>query len=92
MTNITISVSEDFKKKMDKFPELNWSAVARKAIGEKMELLEKMDKLLENSKFTEKDALEMGRKVRQGISKRFLELSEPQNHRKSALSKSNLKS
>ena len=76
MATVTISVSDELKKKMEKFGELNWSAVARKAFEQRIALLEKMDKLLENSKFTEEDAIEMGRKVRRGISRRLREAAK----------------
>ncbi len=73
MVSITLAVPQELKSEMDKHPEMNWSEVARQAIREKIELFKRMDKLVENSKFTEKDAIELGRKVRRGIGKRILE-------------------
>ena len=32
MVNITLAMPEDLKKEMDKFPEINWSALVREAI------------------------------------------------------------
>jgi hypothetical protein len=72
MTSLTLSVSEELRVKMAKFPEINWSEVARQSIIQKLCLLEKMDKLLKNSKLTEKDAILLGRKVNRGIAKRLL--------------------
>ncbi len=68
------SIPPELKVDMDKHPELNWSEAARKAIRDKLELLKKMDKLLENSTMTEKDAIELGRKVNKGLAKRYKEL------------------
>lgn len=63
MVSITLSVPEDLKLDMDKFPELNWSAVARKAIRRKLVMLEKFKEFTKDSEFTEDDALTLGRKV-----------------------------
>ena len=71
MPNITLAVPEELKKKMDEFPEINWSEVARKSIRERVELLEKMNKMLSKSKLTERDALELGRKVNRAAAKRY---------------------
>ncbi len=75
MTSLTLSVSKELKKMMDEHPEINWSEVARQSIIQKLTLLAKMDKLLEKSRLTEKDAIEIGRKVNAGIAKR-MNLSE----------------
>ena len=71
MTSLTLSVSKELKKMMDKYPEINWSEVARQSIMQKLVFLSKMDRLLKNSKLTEKDAIEIGRKVNKGITKRM---------------------
>ena len=56
---------------MEKLPKTNGSEVARQSIMQKLSLLEKMDRLLKNSKLTERDAIEIGRKVNRGIAKRM---------------------
>ena len=69
MPNITLSVTEELKRKMDSMPELNWSESVREFLSEKVKraaLLKKLDKLLENSELTEEDALELGRKIKKG--------------------------
>lgn len=67
MTSLTLSVSKELKKMMDKHPEINWSEVARQSIIQKLTILAKMDRLLKGSKLTEKDTIEIGRKVNKGI-------------------------
>jgi hypothetical protein len=62
MTSLTLSVSEELRKKMDEHPEINWSEVARQAIILKITLLEKMNKLLKNSKLTKKIQLKLEEK------------------------------
>ncbi len=71
MSNITVSVPNEIKEKMGLFPETNWSAVARKAIIERINLLQKMDKRLSKSKLSEEDTIALGRKVKSSVSKKF---------------------
>ncbi len=71
MVSITLSVSEELKVEMDQHPEMNWSEVARQAIREKMIILKKMDLLLSKSKLTEKDAIEIGKKINKAVAKRY---------------------
>ncbi|MBI2584185.1 MAG: hypothetical protein HYW25_05940 [Candidatus Aenigmarchaeota archaeon] len=74
MVSITLSVPEELKEEMDRHPELNWSEVARQAIRERVILLKKMDRLLAESKLTEEDAIELGRKVNKALAKRYKEM------------------
>ena len=71
MTNITLAVSEDLKKRMERFPEINWSEVARASITKRVVLLEEMGQLLKDSEMTEEDAIRLGRKVNKVIAKRL---------------------
>ena len=73
MVSITLAVPKEMKNEMEKFPEINWSAVAREAIKNKILLLEKFREFTAESKFTEKDALELGRKVNKSLAKRYME-------------------
>ena len=70
MPNVTVTVPKELKKDMETLEEVNWSAVARKAFAEKIALLRKMDKLLENSALTEEDAVKIGRKVNAAMWKK----------------------
>ena len=70
MTNMTLSIPEDLHKIMQKYREIKWSEVAREALWTKANKLELMDKLLTNSKLTEEDVLEIGRKVNAGIARK----------------------
>lgn len=70
MTNMTLAVPEDLYKIMQKHKVIKWSEVARQAIWEKARKLELMDKLLAKSTMTEKDAEEIGHKIKHGIAKR----------------------
>ncbi len=70
MTNMTFAVHEELMSIMKRQKEIKWSEVARQALVEKAEELELMDKLVSNSKLTEKDAMEIGMKIKAGIAKR----------------------
>ena len=70
MVSMTLSVPEELKTEMDKFPEINWSAVARGAIKRRIEMLQKFREFTKDSTFTEEDALELGRKVNRAAAKR----------------------
>lgn len=70
MVNITLSVPEELKKKMEIFVEMNWSAVARKAFEEKISDLEFIREFKSRSHFTEEDAIKLGRELNKNLSKR----------------------
>lgn len=68
MPNITLSVPEDLKKKLDSMPEINWSESVREFLtrrAARLLLLKRIDKLLENSEFTEEDAERLGELAKQ---------------------------
>ncbi len=65
MVNITLAVSTEMKSDMDQFPEMNWSEIARAAIKERLEMMEKFRKFTEKSALTEEDALNLGRELKQ---------------------------
>ena len=72
MGNITLSVPDNIHKQMKHFSEVRWSEVARKAILEKIELLQLAEKLANKSKLTEEDVKTFNKKVKSSATKRFL--------------------
>ncbi len=70
MANLTLAVSKELREKMKKFPEINWSEVARKAIAEKTQILEKMDRIFSKSRLTAEEALQIGREINKRVWKR----------------------
>ncbi len=69
MVNMTISMDVELKKLLDKYPEMNWSEVARQAWRQKAEQLELLNRLTANSKATEKDVMEISRKINKDIAR-----------------------
>jgi hypothetical protein len=72
MVSLTLAVPEDMKKQMDKYSEINWSAVARNAIMKRLDWLAEMDKLTAKSELTDEDTIRLGRKVNKAVAKRYL--------------------
>ena len=76
MASIMASLPNEVKADIEHFSWVNWSEVAREAFIVKikrLEALEKFEKLLDKSKFTEKDALELSRKVKEERLKQLKE-------------------
>lgn len=67
MPTLTLAIPKDLKKEMDSMPELNWSEIARKAIREKTAEYKLFKLIVSKSKLSEKDALELGSKVNEGL-------------------------
>ena len=73
MSNITLSVPAELKHKMDEFKDVNWSELTRRFITDKVErlsVLHKLDKMLENSTLTEEDCLRLGNELKERVWKR----------------------
>ena len=75
MTTLTLAVPDEIKKKMDAFPEMNWSEVARQAFIQKIEDMEFLRKFKEKSKLTETDALRLGREVSKEVSNKLRKMA-----------------
>ncbi len=71
MSVITLSVPEELKKEMNEFVDINWSAVARVAIKGKLSQLKLLKLISSKSKLTDKDALELGKKINKSLHERF---------------------
>ena len=70
MASLTLAVPEELKQKMTSFRYINWSEVARAAILHKLQILDKMDKLLSNSTLAEEDIIKYGRAINKRIWKK----------------------
>ena len=72
MVNITLSIPDEMKREMEKFPEMNWSVIARVAIKHRIMLLKKFKEFSKESTLTEDDAIRLGREVNKAVSKKYL--------------------
>ncbi len=71
MTTMTLAVADEMKQKMNTFPEINWSEVARQAFSQKLDDLDFLQKFKEKSKFTNADALRLGAEVSKAVSEKL---------------------
>ena len=71
MTTMTLAIPSELKHKMETFPEMNWSEVARKAFKQKIKDLEFLEKFTRDSTLTEEDALRLGRELNKNLAKRY---------------------
>jgi cell fate (sporulation/competence/biofilm development) regulator YmcA (YheA/YmcA/DUF963 family) len=71
MANMTLSIPDELHKKMKQMRYVKWSEVARKAFEERVNELNYLDKLLANSKMTEKDALALGKIINRAAYKKL---------------------
>ena len=70
MVNITLAIPEELKKALQKHDEVNWSAVIRRALLEHLEKIRIVEEIAAKSTLTEKDAEEIGNKIKHEIAKR----------------------
>ena len=76
MANLTIAISEELRKELSEFKIMNWSEVAREAFEKKIVQLRILESFSKDSELTQEDALRLGRKVNEALSKRFSKRSK----------------
>lgn len=67
MPNITLSISKELQEIVKKHNEIKWSEIARRAMWEQARKIQLMDKLVENSEFTEENVRFLDHKVKEGL-------------------------
>ncbi len=70
MVNMTLAVPAELHDIMKQHTEIKWSEIARKAMWEHARKIELMEKLVAKSKLTEKQAEEIGEKIKAGLHRR----------------------
>lgn len=80
MGELAVKIPDDIMEEVEKHSEVNWSEVIGKAVKKELEerakrklILTALKKVLENSKLTEKDALELGDELKDRMWKRYQE-------------------
>jgi len=71
LANITLSIPKELKKEMEKFPEINWSEVARDSIKKKIAQLNFLKGFRMDSDITPDDALKLGKEINQLLIMRY---------------------
>ncbi|MEK6835345.1 MAG: hypothetical protein AABX61_03725 [Nanoarchaeota archaeon] len=70
MTSLTFAVPDEVKSEMKKLSWINWSELANKELVEELkrqEMLKRFIEIVSRSKFTEKDADELSKKVKNSM-------------------------
>lgn len=70
MVTLTLAVPKELKDKMEEFPEMNWSEVARQAFMQRINDLEFIKNFKAKSTLTEEDAIKLGRELNKNLAKR----------------------
>jgi hypothetical protein len=71
MTTMTLAVPSELKHKMDTYPEMNWSEVARQAFIQKLRDLEFLRRFKQDSTLTEEDALRISAELNRNLAKKY---------------------
>ena len=71
MVNVTFAVPEELHEIMRRHPEIKWSEIARKAMWEYAQKLELMERITSESRLSEKDVLELDKKVKAEVSSKY---------------------
>lgn len=73
MANMTLSIPDELHKKMKQMSDIRWSEIARRAIEERINDLEVMNKIASKSKLTKRDVNEISKKIKSRMAKKFYE-------------------
>jgi len=71
MANLTLSIPNELKEMMEKFPEINWSEVARDSIKKKIAQLNFLKGFRIDSEITPEDALNLGREISELLLRQY---------------------
>jgi len=71
MPNMTLAIPKELHKKMKQMNEVRWSEIARRAIEERINDLEVMNKIASKSKLTKKDVDEISKKIKRSAAIKF---------------------
>ncbi len=69
MPNVTLSFSDETKKRMRRHPEIKWSSVVRSVIERKLDDFEQAERLAGKSALSEKDVAFLSFKVNRALGK-----------------------
>jgi len=79
MPNITLSVSEELRRKMKQHPDVRWSNAIRVMIERKLRDFEEAERLASKSKLTEKDVEWFTQQAAKDAAKRVRKLLHESN-------------
>ena len=68
---MTLAIPKELHEKMKTFSEIRWSEVARRAIEQRINDLEIMNKISSKSRLTKKDVDEISKKIKRRMANKF---------------------
>ena len=71
MANLTLSIPIELVEMMEKFPEINWSEVARDSIKKKIAQLNFLKGFRMDSEINPEDALNLGKEISELLVNRY---------------------
>lgn len=71
MVNLTLSIPNELKEMMEKFPEINWSEVARESIKKKIAQLNFLKGFRIDSELSPEEALNLGKEMNEHLYKHY---------------------
>ncbi|MFC1496177.1 hypothetical protein ACFL52_02050 [Candidatus Margulisiibacteriota bacterium] len=71
MVKISITLADEIKEIMDQHKEVKWEELAQDFIWEYAKKLDLADKLASTSSLSDKDALEIGQKIKEGLISKY---------------------
>ena len=71
MADISVSIPDDLKEEMRKFPEINWSEVALISIRQKIADLRFLKAFTDESEITYEDAEALGKELSKNLNKNY---------------------
>jgi GTPase SAR1 family protein len=74
MVEIVVKIPKELEEEFKKIDPLLLELAVQRLIKEKLEEFVEVEKMLSKSKLTEKEALELGRKVNKALAKRYEKL------------------
>jgi hypothetical protein len=71
MATMTLAIPSELRSRMDGFPEMNWSEIARQAFEQRIRDMEFLREFKKESTLTEKDAIRLGAQLNRRLAKRY---------------------
>lgn len=74
MSTMKLTVSDELKRVVKQFPDVDWSLAAERAMWEKARRLKLAKSIASESKLSKEAALRLIRKTNKGLTKRYREM------------------
>jgi len=76
VVNVTFAVPKELHEIMKRHPEIKWSEIARRAMWEYARKLELLERITKESRLSVEDVLELDKKVKAGLGRKYRVVSE----------------